>query len=136
MDTSSQRPVVDKIAESLGVEPLEDTQELTQEVIPAATVDQVEQDFEYARGNMIAVIEKGQEALGDILQIAQQSQQPRAFEVVSDLVKTLAQTNKDLLELMKQKKDIENKDGPKTVNNNLFVGSTAELLKLMKKQDG
>lgn len=136
MDTSSQQPVVDKIAESLGVEPLEDTQELTQEVIPAATVDQVEQDFEYARGNMIAVIEKGQEALGDILQIAQQSQQPRAFEVVSDLVKTLAQTNKDLLELMKQKKDIENKDGPKTVNNNLFVGSTAELLKLMKKQDG
>lgn len=136
MDTSSQRPVVDKIAESLGVEPLEDTQEHTQEVIPAATVDQVEQDFEYARGNMIAVIEKGQEALGDILQIAQQSQQPRAFEVVSDLVKTLAQTNKDLLELMKQKKDIENKDGPKTVNNNLFVGSTAELLKLMKKQDG
>jgi hypothetical protein len=136
MDTSSQQPVVDKIAESLGVEPLEDTQEHTQEVIPAATVDQVEQDFEYARGNMIAVIEKGQEALGDILQIAQQSQQPRAFEVVSDLVKTLAQTNKDLLELMKQKKDIENKDGPKTVNNNLFVGSTAELLKLMKKQDG
>ena len=92
-------------------------------------------DFDYARGNIIVAIEKGQKALSDMLQVAQRSQSPRAFEVVSDLVKTLSQTNKDLLELMKQKKIIENSDGPKTVNNNLFVGSTTELLKLMKKQD-
>ena len=101
----------------------------------ADSTEQLQKDYEYSRGQLYSIIEKGQEALSDMLQVAQRSQSPRAFEVVSDLVKTLSQTNKDLLELMKQKKIIENSDGPKTVNNNLFVGSTTELLKLMKKQD-
>lgn len=131
MDTSSQQQIDDKIADSLGLEPLNNNQKQ----LPVSIEHTVEADFDYARGNIIVAIEKGQEALSDMLQLAQQSQSPRAFEVVSDLVKTLSQTNKDLLELMKQKKIIENSDGPKTVNNNLFVGSTTELLKLMKKQD-
>ena len=131
MDTSSQQQIDDKIADSLGLEPLNNNQKQ----LPVSIEHTVDADFDYARGNIIVAIEKGQEALSDMLQLAQQSQSPRAFEVVSDLVKTLSQTNKDLLELMKQKKIIENSDGPKTVNNNLFVGSTTELLKLMKKQD-
>jgi enoyl reductase-like protein len=131
MDTSSQQQIDDKIADSLGLEPLNNNQKQ----LPVSIEHTVEADFDYARGNIIVAIEKGQEALSDMLQVAQRSQSPRAFEVVSDLVKTLSQTNKDLLELMKQKKIIENSDGPKTVNNNLFVGSTTELLKLMKKQD-
>ena len=131
MDTSSQQQIDDKIADSLGLEPLNNNQKQ----LPVSIEPTVEADFDYARGNIIVAIETGQEALSDMLQVAQRSQSPRAFEVVSDLVKTLSQTNKDLLELMKQKKIIENSDGPKTVNNNLFVGSTTELLKLMKKQD-
>jgi hypothetical protein len=131
MDTSSQQQIDDKIADSLGLEPLNNNQKQ----LPVSIEHTVDADFDYARGNIIVAIEKGQEALSDMLQVAQQSQSPRAFEVVSDLVKTLSQTNKDLLELIKQKKIIENSDGPKTINNNLFVGSTTELLKLMKKQD-
>lgn len=121
----------DKIAQSLGVTPLETEQ---QPVVIEQTP--VETDYEYARGRMITIIEKGSEALDDALNLAQQSQTARAYEVVSDLVKTLAQTNKDLLELMKQKKELEiDNGGPKTVNNNLFVGSSAELLALLKKQE-
>jgi len=95
-------------------------------------------DYEYARGSMISVIEKGNERLSDMLNVAQQSQQPRAYEVVATLLKTIADTNKDLLELQKKHKDIENMDGPQTpqtINNNLFVGSTAELQKLIKQQN-
>jgi hypothetical protein len=95
-------------------------------------------DYEYARGSMIGIIEKGNEALSDMLSVAQQSQQPRAYEVVATLLKTIADTNKDLLELQKKHKDIENMDGPQTpqtINNNLFVGSTAELQKLIKQQN-
>jgi len=95
-------------------------------------------DYEYARGSMITVIEKGNEALSDMLSVAQQSQQPRAYEVVATLLKTIADTNKDLLELHKKHKDIENMDGPQTpqtINNNLFVGSTTELQKLIKQQN-
>jgi hypothetical protein len=120
----------DKIAESLDLEPME---QQPVEVVPEVISSNVQDDFDFARANMVNIIEKGQEALNDILSVAQQSQQPRSFEVVSDLIRTIAQTNKDLLELSKQKKEIEKTDGPKTVNNNLFVGSTSELLKMLKQ---
>ena len=98
--------------------------------------NQVTDDFEYARGHMIAVIEKGQEALSGMLDVAGQSQHPRAFEVVATLIKTVADANKDLLELQKRKKDLTGiGPAPTTVNNNLFVGSTAELQQLIKKQN-
>jgi hypothetical protein len=97
---------------------------------------QVNDDFEYARGNMIAAIEKGQEALSGILDVAGMSQHPRAYEVAAALVKTIADANKDLLELQKRKKDLTGiGPAPTTVNNNLFVGSTAELQQLIKKQN-
>jgi Terminase DNA packaging enzyme len=100
--------------------------------VDAATVTD---DFEYARGNMIAAIEKGQEALNGVLEVAGMSQQPRAYEVAATLLKSLADANKDLLELSKKKKDLLKQDetkGPSTVNNNMFVGNAAELLKMIK----
>ena len=93
-------------------------------------------DYKYARENLYNIIEKGQESLNTLVDVAQQSQHPRAFEVVSQLVKTLSDTNKDLLELQRKIKVI-NKDiteGPKTVNNSLYVGNTAELQKFINKR--
>jgi hypothetical protein len=85
---------------------------------------------------MISAIEKGQEALSGILDVAGMSQHPRAYEVAATLVKTIADANKDLLELQKRKKDLTGVGpSPTTVNNNLFVGSTAELQQLIKKQN-
>ena len=124
MDTSSQN--LDVIANSLDLQPIEDNKKAAQ--------DNIVDDYEYARGNMIAVIEKGQEALSGILDVAGMSQHPRSYEVVATLVKAVADANKDLLELSKKRKDIEKVDngGPQTVNNNLYLGSTADLLKLLK----
>ena len=94
---------------------------------------QIEGDFEYARGNMIAVIEKGQEALSGILDVAGMSQHPRAFEVAATLLRAVSDANKDLLELSKRKQELTGESNkPNTINNNLFVGSTAELQKLIK----
>lgn len=94
-------------------------------------------DYEYARGNMINIIEKGNEALSGILDVAGMSQHPRAYEVAATLMKNMAEINKDLLELKKRQKDIEASDPSqaKTINNNLFVGSTAELQQFLKRQN-
>lgn len=124
MDTSSQN--LDVISNSLNLQPIDDNKKAAQ--------DNIVDDYEYARGNMIAVIEKGQEALSGILDVAGMSQHPRSYEVVATLVKAVADANKDLLELAKKRKDLEKVDngGPQTVNNNLYLGSTADLLKLLK----
>ena len=94
-------------------------------------------DYKYARENLYTIIEKGQESLNTLVDVAQQSQHPRAFEVVSQLVKTLSDTNKDLLELQKKvkviKKDIP--DQPQNVTNALFVGNTSELQKMINKRN-
>ena len=91
-------------------------------------------DYEYTRGNLYSLIEKGQEALDSIMEVAQEGQQPRAFEVVSQLIKNVADTTDKLVDLQQKMKNLEAEDpkGPSTVNNALFVGSTAELSKLLK----
>ena len=125
----------DSIASTLGLTPIDDVLP-TLPVVNTYGDKQTEDDFEYARGNMIAAIEKGQEALNGVLEVAGMSQHPRAYEVAATLVKTLADANKDLLELQKRKKDLTGVGpSPTTVNNNLFVGSTAELQQLIKKQN-
>jgi hypothetical protein len=125
----------DPIASTLGLTPV-DSMPLVMPVVSTFGDKQVDDDFEYARGNMIAAIEKGQEALNGVLEVAGMSQHPRAYEVAATLVKTLADANKDLLELQKRKKDLTGVGpNPTTVNNNLFVGSTAELQQLIKKQN-
>ena len=122
----------DSIAKTLNLTPITELVRSKQEVAET----QVHDDFEYARGNLIAVIEKGQEALSGILDVAGMSQHPRSYEVVATLVKAVSDANKDLLELQKRKRDLTGIDPtPTTVNNNLFVGSTAELQQLIKKQN-
>lgn len=123
----------DPISDSLGIEPLAQSAKITS-VLPAVKAE-VNNDYEYARRNLYDIIEKGSHALDDIIDIAKQSESARAFEVVTNLIKTMAEANKDLMSLAKTKKELDQEnisgDG-KTVNNNLFVGSTTELLKMIK----
>jgi hypothetical protein len=121
----------DTISKSLGLPPLEPQKEI--QIVP---VSDVEDDYEYARNRLRSIMDKGEMALDEIMSVASQSQQPRAYEVVATMVKTLSDSGKDLLELSKRKQDLQQeKGGPSTVNNNLFVGSTSELLKMLKKGD-
>ena len=95
----------------------------------------VEKDYEYTRGNLYSIIEKGQEAIDGILELAQDSEMPRAYEVAGQLIKSVSDATDKLMDLQKKLKDVEeetNVKGPSTVNNALFVGSTAELAKLLK----
>ena len=110
----------------------------TEKVKPLVNGQEDETDFQYARENLYNLIERGQDGLEELLEIAKQSQHPRAFEVVGQMIDKLANTNKELLNLHKTKKDMRTeKGGPTSVNNNLFVGSTTELQKMLKgKKDG
>ena len=99
-------------------------------------VDDIKKDYEYTRGNLYSIIEKGQEALNGVLELAQESEMPRAYEVAGQLIKNVADATDKLMELQKKLKDVEEEKqvkGPSTVNNALFVGSTADLAKLLKK---
>ena len=97
--------------------------------------DDVKKDYEYTRGNLYSIIEKGQEALNGVLELAQESEMPRAYEVAGQLIKNVADATDKLLDLQKKLKDVEAEEkvkGPSTVNNALFVGSTADLAKMLK----
>jgi len=99
------------------------------------TKGDVEKDYEYTRGNLYSIIEKGQEAINGILELAQESEMPRAYEVAGQLIKNVADATDKLMTLQQKLKDVEEEKvnkGPTTVNNALFVGSTAELQKLLK----
>lgn len=96
----------------------------------------VRKDYEYTRGNLYSIIEKGQEAINSILELAQESETPRAYEVAGQLIKNVSDATDKLIDLQKKMKDLEAEDtpkGPQNVTNALFVGSTAELQKLLKK---
>ena len=97
--------------------------------------DDITKDYEYTRGNLYSIIEKGQEAINGILELAQESEMPRAYEVAGQLIKSVSDATDKLMDLQKKLKDVEEETqqkGPSTVNNALFVGSTAELAKLLK----
>ena len=99
------------------------------------TKDDITRDYEYTRGNLYSIIEKGQESIDGILEIAQESEMPRAYEVAGQLVKSVSDATDKLMDLQKKLKEVEEETvqkGPNTVNNALFVGSTAELAKLLK----
>jgi hypothetical protein len=97
--------------------------------------DDPRKDYEYTRANLYNLIEKGQEAINGILEVAQSSDHPRAYEVAGQLIKSVGDVSDKLLDLQKKMKDLDApvKGGPTTVNNALFVGSTAELSKLIKQ---
>ena len=102
------------------------------------TKDDIEKDYEYTRGNLYSIIEKGQEAINVILELAQESEMPRAYEVAGQLIKSVSDATDKLMDLQKKLKDVEEEKvakGPSNVTNALFVGSTADLAKLIKSEN-
>ena len=101
------------------------------------TQDDITKDYEYTRGNLYSIIEKGQEAINGILELAQESEMPRAYEVAGQLIKSVSDATDKLMDLQKKLKDVNEESvskGPTNVTNALFVGSTADLSKLIKAQ--
>tara|TARA_E500000318_G_scaffold65924_1_gene60874 strand:- start:731 stop:1132 length:402 start_codon:yes stop_codon:yes gene_type:complete len=99
--------------------------------------DDIDSDYQYQRENFYNLIERGQDAVEGILELAQESDHPRAYEVAGNLIKQVADVADKLVDLqtkMKKLKEVPN-SGPKNVTNALFVGSTAELQKILKKKD-
>jgi len=129
----------DPIGNALGISPITS---VIKRLEKEANDDTAKDDFTVARSNIHNIIDTGSEALDKLMQIADQSQQARAYEVVAILMKNLLDANKDLLSIQKTIREIHDIEKPTnntTVNhNNLFVGSTAELQKVikdMKKND-
>ena len=94
----------------------------------------IRNDYEYTRGNLYSIIEKGQEAINGILELAQESEMPRAYEVAGQLVKSVSDATDKLMDLQKKLKEVEEEKerSPTNVTNALFVGSTNELAKMLK----
>ena len=111
--------------------------EVVTSVDTASTKEQLKKDYEYTRGHLYSLVEKGQEAVDGILELAQESDQPRAFEVAGQLIKHVGDVADKLVDLQKKVNEIENPKKDKqvnTTNNTMFVGSTADLAKFLKKQ--
>ena len=116
----------------------------TSEIKPKSTTRVIPQngkdddiDYNYARENYYNLIERNQDAVEEMLEIAKQSEHPRAFEVVGQLIKSGLDANKELMALHKTKKELSIEKGPSQVTNQaVFVGSTAELQKLLKVKRG
>lgn len=127
----------DPIGKALGLEPIEKTNDMVSRLIANAHNDSAKQDFELARANIHGLLMNGNEAMEKLAQIADSSQHPRAFEVLAKLMDTMLNANEKLLSLQTKIREIDASDSPinekaKTINNNLFVGSTAELQKVLK----
>jgi len=128
----------DSLNDTFNTDPVESTEivkeQKRKEQIQKLT-DDVSKDYDYTRGNLYSLIEKGQEAINGIMEVAGETASPRAYEVAGQLIKSVADTTDKLADLHKKVKDIE-EDNPKkqnTVTNNaLFVGSTSELSKMLK----
>ena len=105
------------------------------EVVKSKDID-IEKDYEYSRANLYSLIEKGQEAINGIMEVAGEGGSPRAYEVAGQLIKSVADTTDKLIDLQKKLKDVED-DSKKTTNNvtnnAVFVGSTSELQKMLKQ---
>lgn len=100
------------------------------------TDKEIDNDTKYVRQNFYDLIEKGHSAIDELLAVADQSQHPRAYEVLATMIKTMGDMNNDLLGMHEKKQKLTGEkpeEKKETVNNNLFVGSTSELLKLMNK---
>tara|TARA_X000001382_G_scaffold106537_1_gene81957 strand:- start:856 stop:1248 length:393 start_codon:yes stop_codon:yes gene_type:complete len=109
--------------------------ELTKQSLDVMREDHQDEDYEYVRNNLQDIIEKGGSALEGILELAQDSDHPRAWEVFGQIMRQLAETNKDLIDLQKDMKKIKNEESAKKVTQNaIFVGSTAELQKFLRGQ--
>ncbi len=133
----------DEIDDALDIKPTEVKSEKIVKKEPevtevvTSTQEQLKKDYEYTRGNLYSLIEKGQEAVDGILELAQESDSPRAFEVAGQLIKHVGDVADKLVDLQKKVKDIEKDDGKSSkatnvTNNAVFFGSTADLQKFLK----
>ena len=133
----------DSLSEIFDVAPMSKTEVISKdgEVIPESN-DRIETDYDVTRNNLRELLATGQAALTHALEVAKQSEHPRAFEVVGNLMKQLADVNQQLMDIHQQKakldapKGITKTGGDKVTNNAIFVGSTAELNKMIKKMQG
>jgi len=125
------------IDKALGLSPIGSYSDTIANVVAMAKNDSALEDFSYARANVHEVVENGKDALSKLAIIADQSQNPRAFEVLAKLMDSVVAANKQLLDMQEQIKKISQADRPndptaRVVNNNLFVGTTAELSNIIK----
>lgn len=126
------KKINEKLSELFDVEPIK-LETPKQDVVVVSDTNPVESDAEFARKNIRNLIDKGSNAIDDLLQVAKHSESPRAYEVAANLIKNLSDLNKDLLEVQKRKKDlVVEKSSGVNVDKAVFVGSTAELMKLLK----
>jgi len=128
----------DSIDEALNVESsIVPSEELPKSIQKREEKTDISKDYEYTRANLYSLIEKGQEAINGIMELAGEGGSPRAYEVAGQLIKSVADTTDKLIDLQKKLKDVEEdvgNKGPSTVTNNaVFVGSTSELQKLLKQ---
>lgn len=100
--------------------------------------DNVKNDYEYSRDTLYELIEKGKDALENMIEVARESEHPRAYEVLSGLIKNVSDTNDKLMDLNKKQKQMDESETPAQVENqqnNYYLGSTADLQKLLKEND-
>lgn len=126
--------VISSSVEAIEIETVQESEKTITNQVPEV-VNDIKKDYEYTRGNLYSIIEKGQEAINGILELAQETEMPRAYEVAGQLIKNVSDATEKLMDLQKKLKELEDvsiKKGPTNVTNALFVGSTAELSKLLK----
>ena len=128
------KKINEKLSDLFDVEPIK-IEDSKQELLPIDNANTVESDADFARKNIRELIQKGGFAIEDLLQVAKHSESPRAYEVAANMIKNLSDLNKDLLEIQKRKKDLvvdKTSSNGVNVDKAVFVGSTAELMKLIK----
>lgn len=132
----------DALSEVFNVEPIPKEEfevVYSKPLMNITSAEKIDDDYDKARSNLHDLLIKGQESLNSAIEVAKQSEHPRAFEVVGNLMKQLADINQQLMDIHQQKKKLEEpgKEAAKSVtNNSIFVGSTAELNKMIKKMQG
>jgi hypothetical protein len=128
----------DGLDKVFGAEPseLQKHVEAVKPTLKKSETQDIKQDYEMSRANLHNLVMKGQEAVDGILDVARASDHPRAYEVAGQLIKHVADTTDKLIDLQGKMKELdkEDKKGPATINNTMFVGSTADLQKMLKKQ--
>ena len=128
----------DGLNDAFGTEPAEIQKPVNEKPqLKKSETEDVKQDYEISRAQLHNLVMKGQEAVDGILDVARASDHPRAYEVAGQLIKNVADTADKLIDLQKKMKELdadEKKSGPSTVNNTMFIGSTADLQKMLKKQ--
>jgi len=127
----------DSIDEALNIESdIVESKPIKKPEIIKSKDDDIEKDYTYSRANLYSLIEKGQEAINGIMEVAGEGGSPRAYEVAGQLIKSVADTTDKLIDLQKKLKDVEDEAKKTTnnvTNNAVFVGSTSELQKMLKQ---